>query len=118
MTKIAITGYASLDHVAILNGAPEAGRTTTILRRPGDAWPRLGGSPAYVAAALVASGVPDGGNPPSPDRPIHGHVALKVRNANRWDHGAVRRAVPARMSFRKKPGAMLLHFEVVGEEEP
>jgi ribokinase len=59
VTKIAITGYASLDHVAILNGAPEAGRTTTILRRPGDAWPRLGGSPAYVAAALVASGVPD-----------------------------------------------------------
>lgn len=59
MTKIAITGYASLDHVAILNGTPEAGRTTTILRRPSDAWPRLGGSPAYVAAALVVSGVPD-----------------------------------------------------------
>jgi len=59
VTRIAITGYASLDHVAVLNGTPRAGRTTTILRRPDDAWPRLGGSPAYVAAALVASGVPD-----------------------------------------------------------
>lgn len=58
MTRVAIIGYASLDHVAMLDGAPQAGRTTTILDRPADAWPRLGGSPAYVAAALVANGVP------------------------------------------------------------
>jgi len=56
--RIAITGYASLDHVAMLDGTPRAGRTTTILDRPNHAWPRLGGSPAYVAAALVANGVP------------------------------------------------------------
>ncbi len=55
MSRIAVTGYASLDHVAILDGVPAAGVTTTILDRP--AWPRLGGSPAYVAAALVAAGV-------------------------------------------------------------
>lgn len=55
--RIAITGYASLDHVAMLDGTPRAGRTTTILDRPSQAWPRLGGSPAYVAAALVSSGV-------------------------------------------------------------
>lgn len=54
---IAISGYASLDHVAMLDGVPRAGRTTTILARPENAWPRLGGGPAYVAAALVASGV-------------------------------------------------------------
>lgn len=54
---IAISGYASLDHVAMLDGVPRAGRTTTILARPDNAWPRLGGGPAYVAAALVASGV-------------------------------------------------------------
>lgn len=59
MTRIAITGHASLDHVAMLDDAPGAGRTTTILRRPRDAWPRLGGSPAYVAAALVGAGLPD-----------------------------------------------------------
>ena len=59
MTRIAITGYASLDHVAMLDGAPRAGRTTTILQRPRGAWPRLGGSPAYLAAALVAAGLPD-----------------------------------------------------------
>jgi len=55
--KIAIIGYASLDHVAMLDGTPRAGRTTTILDRPNQAWPRLGGSPAYVAAALVSNGV-------------------------------------------------------------
>lgn len=55
--KIAITGYASLDHVAMLDGTPRAGRTTTILDRPDHAWPRLGGSPAYVAAALVSNGI-------------------------------------------------------------
>ncbi len=59
MTRIAITGYASLDHVAMLDGVPRPGVTTTILDRPQHAWPRLGGSPAYVAAALVANGVPD-----------------------------------------------------------
>jgi ribokinase len=59
MTRIAITGHASLDHVALIDGAPQAGRTTTILERPADAWPRLGGSPAYVAGALVAAGIAD-----------------------------------------------------------
>ena len=55
--RVAITGYASLDHVVMLDDVPRPGRTTTILDRPHDGWPRLGGSPAYVAAALVANGV-------------------------------------------------------------
>lgn len=59
MTRIAVTGYASLDHVAMLDGSPRAGRTTRIVARHDSAWPRLGGSPAYVSAALVANGVPD-----------------------------------------------------------
>lgn len=53
MTRIAVTGYASLDHVVILDGAVRPGVTTTILDRPTGAWPRLGGSPAFVATALV-----------------------------------------------------------------
>ncbi|PSJ51779.1 carbohydrate kinase family protein [Pseudaminobacter soli (ex Li et al. 2025)] len=57
MTTIAITGYASLDHVAILDGSPQAGLTTTILQRPQDGWPRLGGGPAFVAMALTAAGI-------------------------------------------------------------
>ncbi len=57
MSGIAVIGYASLDHVAMLDGAPKAGRTTTIVDRPDGAWPRLGGSPAFVAGALVANGV-------------------------------------------------------------
>lgn len=54
---IAIIGYASLDHVAMLDSVPRPGRTSTILARPRNAWPRLGGSPAYVASALAAAGV-------------------------------------------------------------
>jgi ribokinase len=56
---IAIIGYASLDHVAMLDSVPRPGRTSTILARPTNAWPRLGGSPAYVAGALAAAGVAD-----------------------------------------------------------
>jgi ribokinase len=59
MTRVVITGYASLDHVALLDGAPTPGATTRILRRPAQAWPRVGGSPAYVAASLVAGGIAD-----------------------------------------------------------
>lgn len=59
MSRIVVTGFASLDHIAILDGVPSPGVTTTILDRPADGWPRLGGSPAYVAAALVADDVRD-----------------------------------------------------------
>ena len=38
--------------------SPEPDRTATILSRAAE-WPRLGGSPAYVAAALVAGGARD-----------------------------------------------------------
>ncbi|MDO6966839.1 carbohydrate kinase family protein [Rhizobium alvei] len=54
MSGIVITGYASLDHVIVLDGDVRSGRTTTITRRPEKAWPRLGGGPAYVAAAIAA----------------------------------------------------------------
>ena len=53
---IVVTGYASLDYAVRLDRAPRADRTATILSRPRE-WPRLGGSPAYVAGALVAAGV-------------------------------------------------------------
>ncbi len=56
MSLVAVTGYASLDHVASLDGKPAAGSTTMIVGRPAE-WPRLGGGPAYVASALVKSGV-------------------------------------------------------------
>jgi ribokinase len=53
--SIVVTGYASLDYAVRLDSAPEPDRTATILSRAAE-WPRLGGSPAYVAAALVAGG--------------------------------------------------------------
>ena len=56
MTGVAITGYASLDYVVRLDRTPVADTTATIFSRPPE-WPRLGGSPAYVASAMVAAGV-------------------------------------------------------------
>jgi ribokinase len=54
--RAVVVGYASLDYIVRLDSPPAADRTSTILSRAGH-WPRLGGSPAYVAAALVAGGV-------------------------------------------------------------
>jgi ribokinase len=56
--KIVVTGYASLDFVVRLDAPALPDRTATILSRPRQ-WPRLGGSPAYVCAALVAGGARD-----------------------------------------------------------
>jgi ribokinase len=54
--KIVVTGYASLDYVVGLDAPALPDRTATIVSRPQE-WPRLGGSPAYVCAALAAAGV-------------------------------------------------------------
>jgi ribokinase len=54
--SIVVIGYASLDYAVRLDRAPRADATATILSRAAE-WPRLGGSPAYVAAALVKAGV-------------------------------------------------------------
>jgi ribokinase len=53
-----VTGYASLDYTVTLDRAPEPDRTATVLSRASE-FPRLGGSPAYVAAAMVAAGARD-----------------------------------------------------------
>jgi ribokinase len=83
MTRVVITGYASLDHVALLDGAPTPGTTTRILRRPAQAWPRAGGSPAYVAAALVAGGIADA----APVSWIGDDVASEAYRAALREHG-------------------------------
>jgi len=56
--SIVVTGYASLDYAVRLDRPPQADHTATILTRPSE-WPRLGGSPAYIAMALVANGERD-----------------------------------------------------------
>lgn len=53
--SIIVTGYASLDYAVRLDSPLRPDRTATILTRAPE-WPRVGGSPAYVAAALVAAG--------------------------------------------------------------
>jgi ribokinase len=52
MMSFVVTGYASLDHVIVLDSDVRPGRTSTIVSRPEKAWPRLGGGPAYVAQAV------------------------------------------------------------------
>lgn len=54
--KAVVTGYASLDYALKLDRPPEIDRTATIVARAQE-FPRLGGSPAYVAAAMRAGGV-------------------------------------------------------------
>ena len=55
MTTVAITGYASLDYVLRLEGAPRPNET--VIGARAGLWPRLGGSPAYVARALTRAGI-------------------------------------------------------------
>lgn len=55
--RVAVIGYASLDHMAFLDRPARPGQTATMVGRRAESWPRLGGSPAYVAAALVRAGV-------------------------------------------------------------
>jgi len=54
--NIVVTGYASMDYALRLDSPAAPDRTATILSRPRE-WPRIGGSPAYVASALAAAGV-------------------------------------------------------------
>lgn len=56
MTRLAVTGYASLDYAFCLAGQIAGDRTTLIEHRNADSWPRIGGCAAYVAMAVAASG--------------------------------------------------------------
>ena len=56
MAEVVITGYASLDYPALLDGTVAGDSTTQIRFRDPGAWPRLGGSPAYAGAALARGG--------------------------------------------------------------
>ena len=56
MTALAATGYASLDYVVGLAGPIAGDHTTLIDSRDPAAWPRVGGCPAYIAAAAARKG--------------------------------------------------------------
>ena len=57
MSALVITGYASLDYSFAVSGEIRRDQTTRISIRDPQAWPRLGGSPAYVGAAASAGGM-------------------------------------------------------------
>ena len=84
MTELAVTGYASLDYAFGLNGQIAGDRTTLIDRRDPNAWPRLGGCPAYIAVAASKSGhlarpVSWIGDDPSSEIYLRGLAAAGVR---------------------------------------
>lgn len=56
MTSLAVTGYASVDYAVGLSGTVRGDHTTLIDFRDPENWPRIGGCPAYVAAAVAAQG--------------------------------------------------------------
>lgn len=58
MNGLVVTGFASLDYPVGLAGEAAGDRTTLIAHRDPQAWPRLGGCSAYVAAAAAGAGVP------------------------------------------------------------
>ncbi|MGB0913174.1 MAG: carbohydrate kinase family protein [Phaeobacter italicus] len=55
MSRLAVTGYASLDYVLALSGEVVPDRTTHACRDT-SAWPRPGGCPTYIAMAAAAAG--------------------------------------------------------------
>ncbi len=56
MSRLAVTGYASLDYPVGLAGMAGGDRTTLIDHRDPAAWPRVGGCAAYIAKAVAAGG--------------------------------------------------------------
>ena len=56
MKRAVVTGYASIDYPAVLDGFFKPDHTVMIKQRPADAFPRPGGCPIYVARPLAASG--------------------------------------------------------------
>lgn len=55
MTRLAVTGYASLDYAMQLDGMVTPDQTTAG-RRIDAAWPRVGGCPSYIAKAVAKAG--------------------------------------------------------------
>lgn len=56
MSRLVVTGYASLDYPVGLTGQVRADSTTIIGARDPEAWPRAGGCPTYIAAATRRAG--------------------------------------------------------------
>ena len=56
MSRLVVTGYASLDFAVGLDGQAEGDTTTLITNRNPEAWPRAGGCPTYISGAAVRAG--------------------------------------------------------------
>tara|TARA_R110002020_G_scaffold233050_19_gene444796 strand:- start:45 stop:881 length:837 start_codon:yes stop_codon:yes gene_type:complete len=56
MSRLVVTGYASLDFAVGLGGQAQGDATTLIATRDPGAWPRAGGCPTYISGAAVRAG--------------------------------------------------------------
>lgn len=57
MSRLVVTGYASLDFAVGLDGQAQGDRTTLIATRDADAWPCAGGCPTYISGAVARAGL-------------------------------------------------------------
>lgn len=57
MSRLVVTGYASLDFAVGLDGLAQGDQTTLIAARDAEAWPRAGGCPTYISGAVVRRGL-------------------------------------------------------------
>lgn len=57
MTRLAVSGFASLDYPLSIGGFAVGDATTLVTHRDMAAWPRIGGCPTFVAAAALQSGI-------------------------------------------------------------
>lgn len=56
MTRLAVSGYASLDHAMAVDRPPTPDRTSVVTARLSDPWPAFGGCAPHVARALARKG--------------------------------------------------------------
>ncbi|WP_417417685.1 carbohydrate kinase family protein [Hoeflea sp.] len=56
MSRLVVTGYASLDYAVGIDGQAMGDTTTLIAARDPEAWPRAGGCPTYISGAAVRAG--------------------------------------------------------------
>ena len=103
MSKLLVTGYASLDYPVSLAGTVQPDKTTHITHRDPRAWPRTGGSPYYVAAAAARSGMQS--------RPITwvGKDALAQKYLDDCDRAGIATSGVAQLTGQRSPVCLMIH---------
>lgn len=103
MSKLLVTGYASLDYPVSLEGTVQPDKTTHITHRDPRAWPRTGGSPYYVATAAARLGMEA--------RPITwvGKDALAQNYIDDCNSAGISTSGIAQLTGQRSPTCLMIH---------